>query len=100
MLYTPATVDVTVSGGKYCKTFIFGGHFYFALFAVYRKITKYETRKYRFEYSYTISNKWTHILSMLVSVSINQLSSSRVIFNVNDIMSANRLLFKERICSP
>ena len=34
-----------------------------------QKWQKYETAKYSFEFSYTISNKWTHILSKLASVS-------------------------------
>ena len=34
----------------------------------YKNPPIYETVKNSFEFSYTIINKWTHILSMLVSV--------------------------------
>ena len=40
-----------------------------ALFAVKTKSPKYETAKNIFEFSYTLSNKWTNTNSMLVSVS-------------------------------
>ena len=42
------------------------------IFILQSKSPKYETTKNNFELSYTISNGWAHILSMLVSVSINQ----------------------------
>ena len=44
-------------GDNDCRTHIFGGHFYFALLAVKaKKMSKHETPKYSFEFSYTISN--------------------------------------------
>ena len=51
--------------------FIFGGYVYLFFLAVKAYIAKirYETVKYSFLFSYTISNKWTHTLSMLVSLS-------------------------------
>ena len=52
----------------YHKTLIFGGIFIWRYWWYKQKSPKYETMKYRFEFSYTIGNKWTHILSMLVSV--------------------------------
>ena len=53
---------------QYWKTLIFGGYVYLALLAVETKIPKIRDR----EVQYTISNKWTHILSMLVFVSTDQ----------------------------
>ena len=44
---------------------IFGGYFHLALLAVK---TTVKTGKYSFKFRYTISNIWTHLLSMLVSV--------------------------------
>ena len=57
---------------------MFGMYFYLLKLVVERKIAKYETVKYSFELSNTISNKLTHILCMLVSVSINQLLNNTV----------------------
>ena len=47
-----------------CKTLIFGRHF---IWQYKQKSPKYETMKNSFEFSYTMSNKLTHILSMLIS---------------------------------
>ena len=55
-----------------------------------QKLPKYEAAKYSFELSYTISNKWTHIFSVLVSVLFNQLLNRRVCFNVEETMSFKR----------
>ena len=46
-----------------------GGYFLFGAFGGKKKLSKYETAKYNFKFSYTISNKWTRLLSMLVSTS-------------------------------
>ena len=54
----------------------------------YKQISpKYETAKNSCEFSYTTSNKWTYVLSML---------SESIIFFEDYI---RRLLLKERICS-
>ena len=51
------------------KQLYLGGYVNLALLAVKTKSPKFETAKYSFEFRYTISNKWTHTLSMMVSVS-------------------------------
>ena len=37
-----------------------------------QKWPKYETAKYKFEFGYTIGNKWAHTVGILVSVSPKQ----------------------------
>ena len=51
-----------------CKTLVFGEYFNLVLFAIKTKYRQNMRRKYSFVLSYTMSNKWTLIHSMLVSV--------------------------------
>ena len=55
---------------------------------------KYESAKCSFEFSSTISNKWTHIFSTLVHVfaSINQRFNGRVCFHVEKATSLKEAL--------
>ena len=54
---------------KYCKTFIFGGIIYLALFGTSTKISKIKDG----EILDIICSKWTHIDGMLLSVSVKRL---------------------------
>ena len=67
----------------YCKKIIVCEYFDFAVLAVNQTLPKYETAKYSFELSYTISYNLTHTLSMSVSVlSKKHLWNCRVCFIV------------------
>ena len=79
---------------------IFGGYFYLELLRLKTKIPKYEAAKYNFKFSYTISEKWKHTLSILVSVSSKTRFNGRVSFNVEKPTSYIRVLLKEQICFP
>ena len=63
---------------------------------------KYEKAKYSFEFSYTISNKWTHILSMLVHLYLyrqNQLLKGRVCFKSCYYLRKEYATLREHILS-
>ena len=49
-----------------------------------------------FEFSYTISNKWTETLNMSVSISSKQLLKIRVCFNIEETISLKGLLLKQK----
>ena len=74
----------TIKGKITVKNLFLVGIFIWCYWWYKQKLPKYETAKYRFKLSYTISNTWTHFLSMLVSVSINKLLNRRVCFNIKE----------------
>ena len=67
----------------YCEMLIFGRYFYLVLLAI-KVIMRLRNS---FEFSSTISNKWTDILSMLVSLSSKINFLTRVCFNKEENMS-------------
>ena len=81
----------------YCKHLFLVGIF---IWRYKQKLPKYDTAKNSFEFSYTINIQWTNILSMLVSVSKNQLFNGRVCFHAEKATSLKELLLKLSICSP
>ena len=51
---------------SYCNHFYIGRYCFIWRFWWYKQsFTKYENAKYSFKFSYIISNKWTHILTLI-----------------------------------
>ena len=73
---------------KYCKTY------YLALFVVKANIAEILDSEIQLEFSYTISNKWTHVHCMLISYQQANLNGG-VCFHAEKATSLKGLLLNE-----